>query len=64
MENQGSIQRKTEKVIVWSKEILDDLPIIVRVILPNETKALYCLQSVSHFYVVVSCVREKRGLIE
>ena len=48
MENQGSIQRKTKKEsLSVAKEILDDLPIIVRVILSNEAKALYCLQSCS-----------------
>ena len=52
-----------KKSLFRAKEILDDLPIIVRVILSNEIKALYCLQSVSHFYVAVSCVtkNEKKG---
>ena len=58
-------KEKTEKKsLSGAKEILDDLTITVRVILPNETKALYCLQSVSHLYVVVACVtkdEEKRA---
>ena len=60
-------KKNWKKPLSGAKEILDDLPIIVRVILPNEAKALYCLQSVSHFYVAVGCVtknEKKRGLIE
>ena len=45
-----------KKSLSGAKEILDDLTITVRVILPNETKALFCLQSVLHLYVVVTCV--------
>ena len=51
-----SKENTEKKSLFGAKEILDDLTITVRVILPNETKALFCLQSVSHLYVVVSCV--------
>ena len=39
--------KKLKKSLSGAKEILDDFTITLRVILPNETKALYCLQSVS-----------------
>ena len=60
-------KKNWKKPLSGAKKILDDLPIIVRVILPNEAKVLYCLQSVSHFYVAISCVtknEKKRRLIE
>ena len=51
-----SKENTEKKSLSGAKEILDDLTITVRVILPNETKALFCLQSVLHLYVVVTCV--------
>ena len=50
MKNQDSQplrSKKKKKSLSGVKEILDDLTITLRVILLNETKVFYCLQSVS-----------------